>query len=64
MTLLLNRSIHTWKCSKPESMAEQSKAAITYALIDAQHDIIALVDYIRKLEGQLAKKCSGIVERP
>lgn len=60
MTIMLNRSVHTWRCCKPAAMVNQSAAALEYAFIDAQHDILALVDYVRKLEGQLAKKRSSI----
>ena len=46
----LNRSIERWKGCDPAYMAtEQSPAAITYAFIDAQHDILALADVLRAL---------------
>lgn len=62
MSIMLNRSIHTWRHCDPEFMVNQSDEAIQYAFADAKHDILALVDYVRKLEGQLAKKRSGILE--
>lgn len=62
MTIMLNRSIHTWRHCKPSAMVNQSNAALEYAFIDAQHDILALVDHIRKLEAQLAKKRTSVPE--
>lgn len=44
-------------------MVSQSTAALVYAFEDAQHDILALVDHIRKLEGQLAKKRTSVPEK-
>lgn len=43
-------------------MVNQSNAALTYAFEDAKHDILALVDHIRKLECQLAKKRTSVPE--
>jgi hypothetical protein len=61
--LQLNRSIHAWRNCKPAAMVNQSDAAIEYAFEDARHDILALVDHIRKLEGQLAKKRTSVPEK-
>lgn len=60
--LMLNRSIHTWRHCNPEAMANQSNAALVYAFEDAQHDILALVDHIRKLERLMAKKRTSVPE--
>lgn len=48
----LNRSIERWKGCDPAYMAtEQSPAAITYAFIDAKHDILALAEVLRQIAG-------------
>lgn len=65
MSIMLNRSIHTWRNCNPGTMANhQSNAAIEIAFEDAKHDILALADHIRKLEGQLAKKRTSVPEAP
>ena len=57
----LNRSIERWKGCDPAYMAtEQSPAAITYAFIDAQHDILALADALHHCVDWL--NAAGIAE--
>lgn len=60
--LQLNRSINQWRNCDPDAMVKQSECALAYAFEDAKHDILALVDHIRKLEGQLAKKRTSVPE--
>lgn len=60
--LNLNRSIQQWRNCNPDVMANQSNPALCYAFRDAQHDILALVDHIRKLETILAKKGTDVPE--
>jgi len=49
----MNRSIDRWKACLPSAMAQQSKAAITYAFEDARHDIIELHDQNARLRSLL-----------
>ncbi len=62
MSIILNRSPHTWRNCDPVYMTNQSREALMYAFADAKHDILALVDHIRKLEAQLAKKRTSVPE--
>ena len=62
--LILNRAPGRWEASVPSAMAEQSKAAIEIAFIDARHDILSLVALVRKLEAQLGKKRASLPTEP
>ena len=45
----LRRGIERWRASCPKAMAEQSPAAIYFALDDARHDVLLLAEVIDEL---------------
>lgn len=49
----MNRPIERWQICSPSAMAQQSVAAVTYALEDARHDILELHDQNKRLRALL-----------